>query len=119
MTRSVRIALALAAALGLAQLPASASGSVGPGGVKATTSANYSRGKAITFRNLVCRKCPIQKRDFNRERARAVKESVDAALTGRTSGSGTDDIKALCADPEGCADRLKAVQYFLQRRYKL
>lgn len=120
MTRSVRIALVVVAALCLAQLPASGSGSVGPGGVKASTSASYSRGKALTFRNLVCRQCPIQKGDFNRERARAVKESVDAALAGRAGGSEADNIRALCADDrDACADRLTAVQYFLQRRYKL
>ena len=120
VTRSARIGLILVAALGLAQLPASASGSVGPGGVKATASASYSRGKAITFRELVCRGCPIEKRDFNRDRAGRVKESIDAALAGRSGGSETDNIKQLCADDaQACSGKLEAVQYFLQRRYKL
>ena len=120
MARSVYFGLLLVAAMALAQLPASASGSVGPGGVKAAASAGYSRGKAITFRELVCRNCPIGKRDFNRERARSVKESIDAALAGRSGGAETDNIKALCAgDAESCAGKLEAVQYFLQRRYKL
>ena len=120
MTRSVHVGLVLAAALGLVHLPAFASGSVGPGGVKATASASYSRGKAITFRELVCHQCPIAKRDFNRERARSVKESIDAALAGQSGGAETDNIKELCADDaQACAGKLEAVQYFLQRRYKL
>ena len=120
MTRSVHVGLILVAALGLVQLPALASGSVGPGGVKATASASYSRGKAITFRELVCRRCPIAKRGFNRERAQGVKESIDAALAGRSGGPETDNIKQLCADDaQACAGKLEAVQYFLQRRYKL
>lgn len=120
MRRSVYVGSVLAAALGLVHLPAFASGSVGPGSVKAAASASYSRGKAITFRELVCRRCPIEKRDFNRDRARDVKESIDAALAGRSGGSETDNIKQLCADDaQACSGKLEAVQYFLQRRYKL
>lgn len=121
MVRSIHAGMLLGVALGLAQLPAFASGSVNlGGGVAAAASAQYTRGKVITFRELVCRDCPIQKRDFNRERASRVKESIDAALAGRSGGSETDNIKKLCAgDAEGCASKLEAVQYFLQRRYKL
>ena len=120
MVRSIRVWLLFGAAIGLAQLPAFASGSVSPGGVKASASAGYSRGKVITFRELVCSNCPIAKSDFNRERARRVMESIDAALAGRSGGSETNNIKALCAgDAQGCSDKLKAVRYFLKRRYKL
>ena len=120
MVRSFRAGLVFVAAFALAQVPASASGSVSPGGVKASASAGYSRGKAITFRELVCRNCPINKREFNRERAGRLNESIDAALAGRSDGPETDSIRALCADDrEGCAAKLEAVQQFLERRYKL
>ena len=120
MMGSFRVGLVFVVAFALAQLPASASGSVSPGGAKAAASAGYSRGKAITFRELVCRNCPINKRGFNRERAGRLKESIDAALAGRSGGSETDSIQALCAtDREGCAGKLEAVQQFLTRRYKL
>lgn len=97
--------------------PALASGSAGPG-ASAGGRGDYAHGKAITFRQLVCDGCPISRAGFNRDRAATVKQSIDAALTG---GSPTDELRAFCAagDRSECAQKLRLVQRFLERRYRL
>ena len=103
----------------LAHVPAVASGSVGPGGVKAAARADYSRGKAVVFKELVCRNCAISKRQFNRERATDLLSDVDAVLSG-DDPSGTY-VAAICGvgGDEACRAKLETVKRYLTRRYRL
>ena len=95
-----------------------ASGSVGPGGVKAAARADYARGKALLFRNLVCRACPIQRRGFNRTRARALMAELGAALNQQ--GGEDSSVRVLCGgEGAGCAAKVETVRYYLNRRYRL
>ena len=117
MARYVQLA-ALVVALGLLALPAAASGSIGPGGVKAVSRAEYARGKSIVFKELVCRNCAISKRQFKRARAEQVLMEVDALL----AGEGAPDMEAavLCRDGmDACRPKLQSVKRYLTRRYRL
>ena len=99
-----------------------ASGSVGPGGGKTAARAEYAQGKALVFRELVCRNCPVQRRDFNRDQARRLNGDLEAALDviQRIQEGGSDAIRTLCGGEEaGCIAKLQAVRYYLNRRYKL
>lgn len=100
------------------QLPASASGSVGAGGSKPGGRSDYTLGKSIVHRELVCKGCAINRRDFNAGRAQAMNEDIEAALSG---GSPTDAVRSLCAtgDRAECAGRLRAVQTYMKRRFRL
>ena len=83
-------------------------------------SANYARGKAIVFRELVCRTCPIQKSGFGRERAKGLLESLASALQPGSAAPEDSAVKSLCQGQTGsCASKLKQVRYYLQRRYRL
>ena len=116
MSRSVCLSVLFAACVGLAG-SALASGSAGPG-AKAGGRGDYAHGKSITFRQLVCDSCPIGRAGFDRDRAAAVKQSIDAALGG---GAPTDELRAFCAAGERreCAEKLRLVRRFLERRYRL
>ena len=117
-----------AAALGLAgfmtQAPLLASGSIAAGrGI--SPRAAYTQGKALTFEKLVCVSCPLQKADLNRERARSLKDSLEARDEAQKPGTPDDEhIKVLCpaagADAcEGRPDEQELVHAYLTRRYKL
>lgn len=108
----------LLVALGLLALPAAASGSIGPGGVKAASRAEYARGKAIVFKELVCRNCAISKRQFKRGRAEQVLMEVDALLAGENAAG--MDAAVLCRDGlDACRPKLHSVKRYLTRRYRL
>lgn len=119
MGRCVGLAVLFVVCAVLANAPAAASGSVGPGGVKAAARADYSRGKAVVFKELVCRKCAISKRRFNRDRAMALLEDVDAVLAGGDP-AGTD-VAPLCGVgmAQTCGAKLQTVKHYLTRRYRL
>lgn len=119
MRRCAGLGVLFAVCAVLAHVPAAASGSVGPGGVKAAARADYSRGKAVVFKELVCRKCAISKRRFNRNRAVALLEEVDAVLAGGDP-VGTD-VAPLCGvgAAETCSAKLQTVKLYLTRRYRL
>ena len=120
--RSLSLSILLAASLWLAPLSAGASGSFGPGsGVMSNASANYARGKAIVFRELVCGTCPIQKSGFGRERAKGLLESLASALQPGSAAPEDAAVKSLCQGGQAgsCASKLKQVRYYLQRRYRL
>ena len=106
------LSVLLAACLALASVHAAASGSVGPGGVKAAARADYARGKAIVFRELACSDCPLNKRDLQRERARELLANMDTA-------DGT--LRQLCAgeDTASCSEKLRFVRRYLERRYRI
>ena len=122
MKSSLSLSILLAASVWLAPLSASASGSFGPGsGAMSSANANYARGKAIVFRELVCKTCPIQKSGFGRERAKSLLDSLASALQ-KSLATPEDDaaVKSLCQGQAGnCAAKLKQVRYYLQRRYRL
>lgn len=102
----------------LGQLPASASGSVGAGGSKPGGRSDYTLGKSIVHRELVCKNCAISRREFNAERAQAMMGDIDAALSG---SSPTDAVRSLCTsgDRADCSGRLRAVQTYMKRRFRL
>ena len=120
MKQSLCLGVLLALATGFASPEVNASGSFGPGG-KLNTRGAYTLGKAITFRELVCRTCPIQRREFNRGRARSLLDSLAAAFDDVKPGTPDDDnIRALCATAdESCAIKVELVHYYLKRRYRL
>ena len=119
MRKYLCLGVLLAAAVGLTPWDAVASGSVGPGGVKAAARADYARGKAIVFRELVCRTCPIQRREFNRTRAQSLMSSLRAVADQSIDLQVTEAIQTLCnGGMSGCAAKLKLVQLYLQRRYR-
>lgn len=119
MRSALCLGILLAAAAGLATHEAAASGSVGPGGVKAAARADYARGKAIVFRELVCKTCPIKRREFNRTRAQSLMGSLRTALGQPMEAAADEAIATLCSGgANGCAAKLKLVQLYLQRRYR-
>ena len=119
MKKYLCLGVLLAATAGLAPGDAVASGSVGPGGVKAAARADYARGKAIVFRELVCRTCPIQRREFNRSRAQSLMNTLRAVAEPSISQQMEGVIATLCnSGLSGCAAKLKLVQTYLQRRYR-
>ena len=119
MRKYLCLGVLLVAAAGLTPWDAVASGSVGPGGVKAAARADYARGKAIVFRELVCRTCPIQRREFNRSRAQSLMSSLREVAGQSVDLQVTEAIQTLCnGGMSGCAAKLKLVQLYLQRRYR-
>ena len=122
MQRLIYVGILLVAGIALVSVPASASGSVTPGGGKINTRAAYALGKSITFRELVCRRnCPISRRELNRARARSLKDSLESAFDeNKVSTPDDEHIKVLCnGNAEDCAARLELVNYYLTRRYRL
>lgn len=120
------LALLTVLAVCLASPPAWASGSIGPGSVRAgksTARADYARGKSIVYKELVCRSCPIKKRAFNRARARALMERLDVAIAEGVRKAGDENVRLLCSqgvrDEAACKEKLKVVRYYLKRRYRL
>ena len=120
MGRGIHIGILLAAAACLGALDARPSGSVGPGLGRVAAQGAYTLGKALLFRQLVCRKCPIPRRGFNRDRARQLKSSLDAAFAGPKPGNQDDEhIRVLFSDtPEESAANVAAVRTYLARRYR-
>ena len=119
MKKSLCLGILLIATVGGAPLDATASGSVGPGGAKATARADYAKGKAIVFRELVCKTCPIQRREFNRARAQNLVISLRAVAESPIGSQVEDVIQTLCSGGmSACAAKLKLVQVYLQRRYR-
>ncbi len=119
--RLICLGVLLLAGIALVSVPASASGSVAPGAGKINTRAAYALGKSITFRELVCRNCPISRRELNRSRARSLKDSIESAFDeNKVSTSDDEHIKVLCdGKAEDCTTRLELVNYYLTRRYRL
>lgn len=131
------IRIAVVAAFSLAATCASSSGSVGPVGVKPAVRADYSRGKAIVFRALVCRTCPIRKRAFNRMRAQELAQTLNAALEANPGRPVADNVRRICQTPEAaatrrrgkragapatradCAERIRLAKAYLDRRFRL
>ena len=70
------LGLCCAACLSLLAPLALGSGSAGPGNSKVNARGAYTVGKALVFRELVCARCPTQRSDFGRDRARALKETL-------------------------------------------
>lgn len=123
MKRSICLAVLAVAVLGL-RSEILASGSVGPGNSKVSARGAYTTGKALVFRELVCRDCPLQRRELNRQRARSLKASLEAAFADEKPGTPDDDhIKVLCTgnvqSARECAARLQYVLAYLDRRYRL
>lgn len=123
MKRSICLAVLAVAMLGL-QSEVLASGSVGPGNSKVSARGAYTTGKALVFRELVCRDCPLQRRELDRQRARSLKASLEAAFAEEKPGTPDDDhIKVLCTgkvqSARECAARLQYVLAYLDRRYRL
>ena len=129
MRRPIGFALVLFTGLGVA-LPAWASGSIGPGVIKPGGRADYSRGKAIVFRELVCRTCPIKKRAFNRAQALQIKEALTNAAVGEPQRSTDENVKRVCQRPQterrrhrrgevDCGERIRLVVAYLDRRFRL
>ena len=120
MQRSLCLGILLAVAAAFASFETAASGSVGPGSILNERGA-YALGKALTFRELVCRTCPIQRLELNHNRARSLLASLAAAFEDIKPGTPDDDnIKALCSGTdENCAVKVELVHYYLQRRYRL
>ncbi len=120
MKRCVFLGVLLAAGVGLFQVSVSASGSIGPGPGKVSPRAAYSQGKALTFRELVCDSCPLQKGDLDQDRARSLTASLEAAYEGNEAGSPDDAaVQVLCTGADDCNLKMELVHYFLTRRYKL
>ena len=122
--RFIHFGVLLAAGLWLMPHSAGASGSIGTGAGKVSPRAAYSQGKALTFNEMVCDDCPLQKDDLNRERAESLTASLQAVYEGGQAQPGDGDaVRALCGgatvDDEDCALRMELVHYFLTRRYKL
>ncbi len=120
MKRWILSSVVLAAGIGLFQASVSASGSIGPGPGKVSPRAAYSQGKAITFRELACDNCPLQRGDLDQDRARSLTASLEAAYEGGGTGSPDDAaVQVLCAGADDCQLKMELVHYFLTRRYKL
>lgn len=116
------LGLCCAAFVSLLSSAALASGSAGPGNSKVNARGAYTVGKALVFRQLVCSRCPTQRSDFGRDRARELKETLLASLDAGVGVRG-DDVQALCvgeAEPaDRCVARIKFVVTYLDRRYRL
>ena len=124
MKRYFFLAVMLAAAIGLVQGSAEASGSIGTGAGKVSPRAAYSQGKALTFDLLVCGSCPLQSDELDRDRAVSLTASLVAVHDGDTTGSPDDEaVAAVCGggtlQGEECSLRMELVHYFLTRRFKL
>ena len=124
MLQFVRLGMLLAAGAWLCADSVEASGSIGTGAGKVSPRAAYSQGKALTFNEMVCDDCPLQKSDLDRERAASLTASLQAVHEGGQAEAGdAEAVRALCggatADDEECALRMELVHYFLSRRYKL
>ena len=120
------LVLLAVAALCLANMPAASSGSIGPGSARSGKSvlrAEYARGKAIVHSELVCRRCPIKKRAFNRARARTLKGELDVAIAEGVREARDEHVRLLCSrgvkDEAACKVKLKVVRSYLERRYRL
>ena len=125
MIRNICLGVLLAAGVGLFHLSAAASGSIGPGAGKVSPRAAYSQGKALTFNELACDDCPLQRNELDRDRARSLTASLEAVYEGGETGTADDEAaRALCegataAEDEECALKMELIHYFLTRRYKL
>ena len=88
---------------------------------KLSPRAAYAQGKALTFKELVCDGCPLQKNELDADRARSLAASLEAAYDGEKAGTPDDDaVQALCGEGvEDCKLRMETVHYFLSRRYRL
>ena len=123
MQRVICLAVLAGAVLGL-QVDAFGSGSVSPGNSKVSARGAYTQGKALVFRELACRRCPLQRGELDRARARSLKASLEAAFEKDKPGTPDDDhIKVLCAgevqSATECAARIQYVLAYLDRRYRL
>ena len=124
MMRSMFLGLLLAGGIGFVHVSVEASGSIGPGAGKISPRAAYSQGKALTFDVLVCDDCPIQRSELDRDRARSLTASLEAAYEGNQAGTPDDEaVGAVCGggavQGDECQLRMELVHYFLSRRYKL
>ena len=124
MLRFIRIGVLLAAGLWLIPGSVDASGSIGTGAGKVSPRAAYSQGKALTFNEMVCDDCPIQKGELDRDRAESLTASLLAMYEGGQAQAGDSAaVSALCGgatvDDEDCSLKMELVHYFLSRRYKL
>ena len=124
MLRFIRLGVLLAAGVWLIPGSADASGSIGTGAGKVSPRAAYSQGKALTFNEMVCDDCPLQKNELDRERAESLTASLQAVYEGGQAQAGDGAaVGALCGgaavDDEDCALKMELVHYFLSRRYKL
>ena len=122
MPRLIRIGILGCMLMGL-HATAHASGSASPGHTTMSVRGAYSAGKALLFRTLVCPDCAIERRALDRERAEALKGRLEAALDESPNASEVDPVTAICdagtRGPEDCADRLRAVVSYLDRRFRL
>ena len=121
MTRSICLAVLLAATVGFTPTPIHPSGSIGHGPGQISPRKAYSQGKALTFRVLVCDDCPLQTSELDRDRALSLAASLEAVHGGGATGSPDDEaVQALCGqDVEDCGIRMEVVHYFLSRRFRL
>ena len=127
MSRAARFAVVLGVVLVAADAQlgapaAHASGSVGPGLGPMSGRGAYTLGKRLLFRELVCRRgCPIPRRGFDRDRARELKSSLDAAFEQDKPGTPDDEhVRILFSDtPEESAANVAAVRTYLARRFRL
>ncbi len=120
MKRWILFVVVLVAGVGLFRASVSASGSIGPGAGKVSPRAAYSQGKALTFRELACDTCPLQRGELDRDRARSLTASMEAVYEGNSTGSRDDEaVRALCAGSGDCNLKLELIHYFLTRRYRL
>ncbi len=121
MIRTILAGALLTAGLGTLSLTEAASGSIGVGAGKLSPRAAYAQGKALTFKELVCDGCPLQKNELDKDRAMSLTRSLEAAYEGEKAGTADDEaIQALCgAGVEDCKLRMETVHYFLSRRFRL
>ena len=121
MVRNIPLGILISACAWVGSLDAHASGSAGPGMSRVSARGEYTVGKALLFQELVCKRCAIPRRGFNRNRARDLKASLDTAFVGDKPGTPDDDhIKVLFTDaPEKSAANVAAVRTYLERRYRL
>ena len=118
--RSSHLAIVVAVGLCLAAVVAQTSGSSGPGFSNPSSRGVYGLGKSVTFGELVCRRCPIPKRGFNRDRARSVKASLEAVFDESGPGLRDDDnVRVLLTgSKEENAAKVNSVLAYLNRRYR-
>ena len=97
----------------LAPASLSASGSIAAGrGINPRDA--YTKGKALTYKKLVCDSCPLQKGELDRARAQNLKNSLEARDSANKPGTPDDaHIQRLGRDEQ------EVVHYYLTRRYKL
>lgn len=122
MSRVALFAILLATLVLLAATDAYASGSVGPGMGPMSGRGAYTLGKRLLYRELVCRRnCPIPRRGFDRDRARQLKSSLDAAFEDQKPGTPDDGhvLILFTETPEESAANVAAVRTYLARRFRL